>query len=287
MAGVLAASAWRMPRCSMVAVRKFPPEAEALAKSWRDRPETAGPWKPTGNPGAAGGQAQGYFVTSGPANAFAKPSQRDPSVPRAAHEKIAADLAFDLELPLPPAILHSWDDPPPVGTERFVALSLRPFLSVFPWRQVTAIPGLDAQFKLELRETASTLVAFDTWVDNRDRINDGNLLVSKIAADPTLPLQVAYIDYSFSMLYGWRTGNYRTVTPIGIYPTDQKDADVRSVEDGLDRIEKLPDQTVRDIVTRIDDSFLTPADRDLIVDGLLYRKSHVRASLRPIYGGIP
>jgi hypothetical protein len=208
-------------------------------------------------------------------------------IPRAAHEKIAADLAFDLGLPLPPAILHSWDDPPPVGTERFVALSLIPFLSVFPRRQVTAVPGLDAQLKLELRETASALVAFDTWVDNRDRINDGNLLVSKIVADPTLPLQVAYIDYSYSMLYGWRTGDYRTVTPIGIYPTDQKDADIPSMVDVLNRIENHPAQTVRDIVTRIAGSFLSPADRDLIIEGLLYRKPHVRASLKPIYGGIP
>lgn len=152
---------------------------------------------------------------------------------------------------------------------------------------MTAVPGLDAQFKLELRETASALIPFDTWVDNRDRANDGNLLVSKVVADPSLPLQVAYIDYSYSMLYGWRTGDYRMVTPIGIYPTDQKDADVPSIEDGLNRIENLPDQTVRDIVTRIAGSFLTPADRVLIIDGLLYRKPHVRASLRPIYGGTP
>jgi hypothetical protein len=109
----------------MPAARRFPQEAEALARSWREHVETADPWRPTGNPGAAGGQAQGYFVTSGPVNAFAKPSQRDTSptpVPRAAHEKIAADLAFDLRLPLPPAILHRWSDPPPIGTERFVAL---------------------------------------------------------------------------------------------------------------------------------------------------------------------
>jgi hypothetical protein len=276
----------------MVAVRKFPQEAEALARLWRGNPATppADQWKPTGNPGAVGGQAQGYYVTSGTVNAFAKPSQQDLSptpIPRAAHEKIAADLAFDLGPPLPPAILHSWDDPPPVGTERFVALSLIPFLSVFPWRQVTAVPGLDAQLKLELRETASALVAFDTWVDNRDRINDGNLLVSKIAADPRLPLQVAYIDYSYSMLYGWRPGDYRTVTPIGIYPTDQKDADIPCMVDALNRIENHPDQTIRDIVTRIAGSFLSPADRDLIIEGLLYRKPHVRATLRSIYGGIP
>ena len=206
-------------------------------------------------------------------------------MPRAAHEKIAADLAFDLGLALPPAILHRWGIHP-VGTERFVALSLFPFLSIFMWRQVMAIPGLDTLLKLELRETASALVPFDTWVDNTDRVNDGNLLVSKATADPALPLQVAYIDYSYSMAHGWRTGNYRTVTPIPIYPTDQKDADIASMEDALNRIENLPDQNIRNIVLRIADEFLTIADRDLIIDGLLYRKPQVRASLRTIYGGI-
>ena len=193
---------------------------------------------------------------------------------------------YDLGLPLPPAILHQWSDPPPVGTEPFVALSLFPFLSVFVWRQVTAIPGLDTQLKLELRETASALVPFDTWVENADRVNDGNLLVSKAAADPALPLQVAYIDYSYSMAHGWRTGNYRTVTPISIYPTDQKDADIASMQDALNRIENFPDQNIRDVVSRIAGGFLAISDRDLIIDGLLYRKRQVRASLRPIYGGI-
>jgi hypothetical protein len=270
----------------MPAIRRFPQDAEAHAQLWRDNPETSDPWKPTGNPGAAGGQAQGYYVTSGPVNAFAKPSQRDPSVPRAAHEKIAADLAFELRLPLPPAILHRWGDPPPVGTERFVALSLFPFLSVFMWRQITAVPGLDTQLKLELREAASALVPFDTWVDNTDRVNEGNLLVSKASPDPALRLRVAYIDYSYSMTYGWRAGNYRTITPIPIYPTDQKDADIASMEDALNQIENLSDQNVRDIVSRIPSDFLTIVDRDLIIDGLLYRKQHVRASLKAIYGGI-
>jgi hypothetical protein len=188
---------------------------------------------------------------------------------------------------LPPAILHRWSDPPPVGTERFVALSLIPFLSVFPWRPVTAVPGLDAAMKLDLRETASALVPFDTWVDNRDRVNDGNLLVSKMRADPAIPLQVAYIDYSYSMLYGWRSGDYRIVNPTSIYPTDQKDADIASMEDTINRIESLSDYDIRNVVFRISHDYLSVADRDLIIDGLLYRKPRVRASLKTIYGGIP
>jgi hypothetical protein len=152
---------------------------------------------------------------------------------------------------------------------------------------VTAVPGLDAAMKLELRETASALVPFDTWVDNRDRANDGNLLVSKVSADPATPLQVAYIDYSYSMIYGWQTGDYRAVNPIGIYPTDQKDADIASMEDTINGIENLSDQGIRDVLRRISSDYLSIADRDLITEGLLYRKSRVRASLKTIYGGIP
>lgn len=59
------------------------------------------------------------------------------------------------------------------------------------------------------------------------------------------------------------------------------------MEDTINRIENFADQDIRDIVFRISDDYLPMADRDMIFDGLLYRKSRVRASLKAIYGGIP
>ena len=270
-------------------LRQFTRDGEVIARAWRDCVETVDPWRETSTPGSVGGEAAGYFVTSGPVNAYAKPSKLDATpnpVPRAAHEKIAADYAFDLALPLPPVVLHRWPRPP-VGDQPNVALSLFPFLAVHKWQVIKAVPGLEDQMKLELRELSSALVPFDTWVENRDRPNDGNLLLSKAGTDPGAPPSVAYIDYSYSLAYGWRSGGFKNVAPVGIYPTDAKDADPLVMGEVLNRIEALPDDHVREVVARVPDVFLAPADKSLITDGLIYRKPLIRAALKAIYGGIP
>lgn len=101
----------------MLVLRSFSPDVEALAAAWRDRVPCVQQdhCRHTSQAGSAGGEASGYFVTSGPINGYAKPSMIDTTpqpYSRAAHEKIAADLAHDLGLPLPPAVLHRWNTPP-------------------------------------------------------------------------------------------------------------------------------------------------------------------------------
>src|SRR5207244_7574605 len=105
--------------------------------TWRDQSLSPDSWKETGKAGEAEGEGAGYYVTCGPVNAFAKPSTLDPAVCRAAHEKIASDLAFDLGLPVPPAVLLRCPKPP-VGNQPNVVLSLIPFLAVHKWRVVRA-----------------------------------------------------------------------------------------------------------------------------------------------------
>lgn len=96
-------------------MRFFDPSAAAIANDWHNRVLSDHQWSPESAPGSAGGIQQGYFVRSGDIRAFAKPSQPPSPLlgptytdnPVAAHEKIAADLAFKLGLPIPPALL--WD----------------------------------------------------------------------------------------------------------------------------------------------------------------------------------
>lgn len=263
--------------------RQFPNEVEAIASNWRGNVLSSTQWSPDGQPGQFGGQASGYKVTSGTVLAFAKPSAIDgenPPVPRAAHEKIAADLAFDLDLPLPPAILHTWTPSAPVGNQPNVAISLWPFLTVHKWQHIEALPQIATQVKLDLARTASVLAVFDTWVDNRDRPNNGNLLVS---GDVPGSVQVAYIDYSYSMAYGWRSG-FDNVTPCPMYPTDTNDADHAAMRFVLDKIEATSDAIIESVVKRIPEVFLSTADKDLIVAGLVARKLKVRPALQSVYG---
>lgn len=228
-------------------------------------------------------------MTSGTVNGYAKPSKIDNSPmpnPRAAHEKIAADLAFELGLPLPPVLLHRWPGAPPQGDQRFVAISLQPFLNVHKWQHIEAVPALAQEMKLELRPVASALVPFDTWLDNGDRPNSGNLIVSKDATDLTKPLRVAYIDYSNSMICEWRNRAHTDIPVRPIYPTDQKDADVNVMECILKRIETVDAATINGIVNRIPNDFAAPAVRAQILGGLLHRQSRVRAVLKTVYRGI-
>lgn len=274
----------------VVGLRPYSDDVEGLAALWYGRCETTGDdWKETSRAGDAGGEASGYFVTSGTLNGYAKPSKIDSNpkpYPRAAHEKIAADLAFMLGLPLPPVLLQRWPAAPPQGDQRFVAISLRPFLNVHKWEHITAVPAVAEQMKLELKPVASALVPFDTWLDNGDRSNGGNLIVSKDGTDPAKPLRVAYIDYSNSMVCEWRNRPFTDIPLRPIYPTDQKDADVSVMADILWRIEVLPSDTIQTIVGRIPDDFATQAMRSQILDGLLHRKSRVHAVLKTVYGGI-
>jgi hypothetical protein len=161
-----------------------------------------------------------------------------------------------------------------------------PFLNVHKWQHLSAVPAVADQMKLELKPVASALVPFDTWLDNSDRPNAGNLIVSKDGADLTKPLRVAYIDYSNSMCCEWRNRPFTDIPPRPIYPTDQKDADVSVVEEVLKQLEALGPDTIKSITDRVPDDFATPAMRSQILDGLLHRQSRVRAALKTVYGGI-
>ena len=83
------------------------PLLKTIGAEWRATALDSAPWIAT--PGERpGGEAQGFWVTRDSLRGYLKPSKADANViahPRAAHEKIAADLAFDLALPVPPAIL--------------------------------------------------------------------------------------------------------------------------------------------------------------------------------------
>src|SRR5206468_12857702 len=122
--------------------------------------------------------------------------------PRAAHEKIAADLAYDLGLPLPPVVLWEYVHAGP-QEERYMAISAEAFPNAHMWRQVLTLPPLLQRVHPQLKWVCSAMAPFDTWVDNTDRHNDGNLLLTEdVSVQPAL-LRVAFIDYANSLSMTW------------------------------------------------------------------------------------
>jgi hypothetical protein len=270
----------------MPIVRCFGHKVEAIAAAWRTEALTSLMWSQSGNPGEAGGQAQGFFVRCGEVTGFAKPSKQSnepaDAPPRAAHEKIASDLAFDLQLPIPPAIL--WRrQVASSDQETLCAISLVPFQPAHKWQHVEATPLARDRIAGMMSSSASSMSVFDTWVDNRDRANGGNLLVTEDLT--TGSVHWAYIDYAYSLTYSWGKGTVPTVAGCcERYPV-QTAVDHDAINRTVQAIEMLQEDTIRSIVNRLTPDFFDAAPGSVITDGLLRRRAGLRNALRQVYGG--
>src|SRR5262245_48887605 len=82
----------------------------AVRVIWRSRVLSAHNWEIVADIPADPGEAGGHWVrcTETKRTAWLKPLLRSVDKPHAAREKIAADLACDLQLPVPPVLLHHW-----------------------------------------------------------------------------------------------------------------------------------------------------------------------------------
>lgn len=270
----------------MLTGRAFGDAVEALASEWRKGILTTDAWRSTSRPGAVQGESEGFFVGCGGHDGYAKPSKakRD-QVPRAAHEKIAADLACDLSLPVPPVLL--WErSGVAAGEETKCAISYVPFNPAHKWGHIAAMPATATRLSQALTNAASAMAALDTWLDNRDRAaNPGNLIVN---GDGIVePVRYAYIDYSYSMSYGWKDGPVPPVAGvIGPYPPTVK-VDISVLAASVQAIESLHADVIKEVVGRIPDAFMTPVRRAVVIDGLLKRRTDLRAALSKTYGKLP
>jgi hypothetical protein len=269
--------------------RSFSPALEALAATWRQEVVTQLPWRIVEPERVMPGEARTFFVTAGEVDGFAKPGRNQPPVsehPRAAHEKVAADLAFELGLPVPPAVL--WDRRGATSEqERYVAISALPFAPAVPWRSVLRAPELLARLLPRLGRAASAMAVFDSWLGNADRVNAGNVVLRETSADRESTLQVAYIDFANALSRAWLPyQTWSTVLPLRCYPEGGA-VDLSAMSDLLERIERLDRNVIADIVARIPEGFLSDACRAVIVKGLLHRQTRLRMATKKAFPDLP
>ncbi len=224
------------------------------------------------------GEAGGLHVKCGGTNGYAKPlNPHHDGCPRAAHEKIASDLAFELMLPIPPVVLWRREG---VTGETHCSVSATPFWPAHRWAHIESTPTSAPAVARSISDQACAMSVFDTWVDNRDRHNNGNLLVTQHGGG----YQAAYIDYAFSLSYGWGEAAAPTVpSAVARYPHNAG-LDVASASRTLERIEGLSDEAIRAIVDRIPSEFLSDARKRTIAEGLSLRKNGLRPVIRAMYG---
>jgi hypothetical protein len=214
----------------------------------------------------------------------AKPGTKLPDTSRAAHEKIASDLAALLELPIPPVCLYIMPEPLPVCRhtrqpgDPYIAVSAWAFTSCDPWATHAAV--LTEPEKKSVIAPLSAMWVFDSWISAEDR--DANKHVMVASPTGNEPLGIACIDYAFSLSRPWLAAA-ATVNKLGAVtwqmPFPEADKDVAAVKTTVERIGALDDGIVSEIVRRIAEPWL-PQDRaKCILDNLLDRKQRLAAIL--------
>jgi hypothetical protein len=123
--------------------RRFAAATQAIDQTWSSCDSTNDAWAPTG---IAWGTNNGPLQVKNAAGVVGvqKPGRDGVTNPyTAATEKIIADLAHQLKLPVPPVTL--WDRGQAAGAPRYVAVSAWAYENTLTWAQ--AEPGLDAAQK--------------------------------------------------------------------------------------------------------------------------------------------
>lgn len=231
------------------------------------------------------GEAGGRFVecTQLPGRRmYMKPRRRSTTVYRAAREKIASDLAADLDVSVPPVMLTDWNAPE--GEERYVALSLVLFPRQLSWANVArslARGGEAAELYLQsLPRSAARAFAFDTWLgqgDHTDR-NPHNIAFGFSPDDPAGTGHYIFLDYAFSLghLGGWSneekalTGGPTPFPEIMAERMDRAEA-----ARAADAIAAYPEDRIEAIVARIPFTHANELDKAMMVQGLKLRQKHV------------
>jgi len=279
-------------------------EVEIPSQDWRRAENQAG-----SNFDYLEGEAGGFFVSVEVADferrAYLKPGESRGShhrlniaqqKARAACEKIASDLAYELDLPVPPAVLSQRSALQDQWCEEEVVISLVMYPRQWSWAQVKAVHGesggaspTDAALEKAFAE-CTPMLAFDTWVGQRDHEYTRHNIVWGYEPGNLEKSRLVFLDFAYSLGSSggedfdgeWNDGGWQLVDAAG-FPSLIKDCiDGDKLERAIAQIEDLPEREIRTIVDRIPKTFLPPWRAENIKEGLLGRREELRSSLSGI-----
>ncbi len=249
----------------MAVYTRFSSADMALAKEWSSLVESPYEWC-FGD--KLKGEAGSYevYTPDRMLRAAAKPSiaQHD-GIPRAAHEKIAADLAHHLDVPVPASCL--WTNK---ATGKSYSISRWAFIECETWIGATRLGVIGPDYLQSARPTISVGAVFHTWIGNTDP-NGENVLVNTRA--PNVP-GIAFIDHAFSMSQMWQRDDeelrkagtdYCGVISLLPGPMAEVVAKIQSLDEAL----------IREIICRIPDNYLPCDRRRIIIANLLRRRQQL------------
>ncbi len=265
--------------------RSFPPKAEAIARDWFENPIETDRWEIVG-PVENKHATSPVWVRKGEDVAVMKPgpsatvdvfvdhyqdlsdifcdkSQRYvQSVPIAAIEKVAADLAYVAGFPVSPVALYRNEEALDPASQK-ACLSLKCFegTTTHPKEAVSLLS--DSKLASFL-ESYTAIAVFKAWLQNTDQRFE-NLALAPNTGVPS------FYDFSVSSLCHWKKIGFNKPhiidLEIGIKPELTK---------ALDHIKAIPDALIRDIVHRIPASFIAEEDKKILETGLVARKPDLK-----------
>jgi hypothetical protein len=194
-------------------------------------------------------------------DAVSKPAKGDGI---AAREKIVADLAYLLGLPVPPVTL--WN----TGGGTYAAVSAWAFEKPSTWGHVKgSFPGAAAA---ALVPAMSAMLPFEAWIDAQDRHNDGNVLLTVASSGEPL---AAWIDYAFSLDYVWN-GNLVNACALPQQYPPFGNPDPAVMREVAGKIAAVKDEEIERLVKRIPEDCLPKDVAGAICSNLSARRSVVR-----------
>jgi hypothetical protein len=284
-----------------------PRRPSLIDRGWRDYATSPWPWRAAGTTNQAGaamepavGEAGGFMVRCeelGNCRAYLKPVRRDygPGRARAAREKIVSDLAFDVNVAVPPVLLMRRDPCPP-NEETFVCVSRVMHPRQWSWHQVkrfvvdpTLSERVNALIMASLPIAAARGLALDAWVDQIDHNDHPHNIIFGYEPGATVSGQFLFLDYAWALGFqlpgtvreeGWQDGRWKNAAVPPFPPHMLRFADVDELDRAITRIERVSDLAIRDIVERVPAPYLESDQKSLIVEGLIGRKALVRPMLQ-------
>jgi hypothetical protein len=190
---------------------------------------------------------------------------------RAAHEKLAYDLAYLVALPVAPVVL--WHQGVPDQYKRGRSISAWAFQQAAKWDEANARGKITPPSRESAGPIVSAMRVFHTWISDTDRKSDH----AQVDVDsPEGALSVAFIDHAHSMSWVWKSADHPTPPQAAYMPAPE----IREVMvETAEFIAGIPDTDVSRVVNRIPLPYLPDVQKAHILGNLLVRKGNLRAIL--------
>jgi hypothetical protein len=252
--------------------RRFSPTQNSLCVQWFHVVETTDAWTELGPVGE--GESQSVRVSnSNGVLGIAKPgpAKGKDKCCRAAHEKLAFDLAHTLGLPVPPVIL--WADGMPNNYVVGRSISAWAFPQTAKWDEANNQGIITEKLKDSAGPIVSAMQAFHTWISDTDRKSDHVQVDLDSAGDK---LGLAFIDHAYSMSHVWKGPDHKA-GPCGKYmPAPESPTVIRET---CNRIAAFPETQISQLVNRIPLTYLPEPQRGYILQNLISRKTRLQTIL--------